>query len=357
MVEVTLENVTMVYSKEVRALDDINWTVPDKTINGLLGPSGCGKTTLMNIIAGLLKPTKGKVLFDGKDVTDLTPQERNVCMIFQKPVVYPYMTVYENISFPLKNMKTPMNVIKERVYRILEFLHLDDQAGVKAGKLSLGDQQKVSLGRVLVRENPCAILLDEPLTNIEPERRPELRILLKEAIKEFTTTMIFVTHDQSEALTVADKIAVMKNGRILQFSTKEELFEHPKHTFIGFFIGSPGMNFINCSIHGDLLDFQEFTTPIPNRAKALKLEGDGFQIGIRPEYVQVNKKERKDWIKFNVKAVRFAGNILIATINKGEIEIRCSLPIGFNIKEEDKVWVSFPEDKIRIYNNKGELLI
>src|SRR5690554_758579 len=197
----------------------------------LLGPSGCGKSTMLNIISGLVQPSEGDVLFDGKRVNELSPRDRNIAQVFQFPVIYDSMTVYENLAFPLKNNKVPAAKIKTRVQEIAEVLEIDDK-------------QKVSMGRGLVREDVSAILFDEPLTVIDPQLKWKLRRKLKQIHEQFDITMVYVTHDQLEASTFADKIAVMYDGQVVQFGSPTELFEAPNHTFVGYFIGSPGMNIV-----------------------------------------------------------------------------------------------------------------
>jgi len=357
MAEIELKNITHIYEGGTKAVEDVSWKIKDGSANALLGPSGCGKTTLMKIISGLLKPTDGRVLFDGQDVTNLSPQERDICMVFQFPVVY-RMSVYDNLAFPLRNMKVPEKIIKEKVMEVIDFLGLREKINTPADRLGPGDKQKVSLGRALVREEPNAILLDEPMTNIEPERRTELRSILKEIQGKLRITMILVTHDQTEALTFADMIAVMNKGKIIQYDTKEELFLNPKNTFVGYFIGSPGMNFLNCSLSKGKLDFGEFTLEISEEIRSLiKQKGTEFQIGIRPEHVLVSRSKRENWIKFKCELIEFHGDALIANLYKGGVKIKSRLPRNFKISEGDDVWIDFPIDKIKIYGTNGELLI
>ena len=210
----------------------------------LLGPSGCGKTTMLNIMSGLLVPSHGKVLFDGRDVTRATPQDRNIAQVFQFPVIYDTMTVAENLAFPLKNRKVPEAQIKQRVGQIAEMLEMSHQLDMRAAGLSADQKQKISLGRGLVRSDVAAVLFDEPLTVIDPHLKWQLRRKLKQIHHELKLTLIYVTHDQVEALTFADKVVVMSRGRVMQLGTPDALFEKPAHTFVGHFIGSPGMNFL-----------------------------------------------------------------------------------------------------------------
>ncbi len=201
----------------------------------LLGPSGCGKTTMLNIMSGLLVPSHGKVLFDGRDVTRATPQNRNIAQVFQFPVIYDTMTVAENLAFPLKNRKVPEAQIKQRVGQIAEMLEMSHQLDMRAAGLSADQKQKISLGRGLVRSDVAAVLFDEPLTVIDPHLKWQLRRKLKQIHHELKLTLIYVTHDQVEALTFADKVVVMSRGRVMQLGTPDALFEKPAHTFVGHF--------------------------------------------------------------------------------------------------------------------------
>jgi glycerol transport system ATP-binding protein len=205
----------------------------------LLGPSGCGKTTLLNIVSGLLRPSQGTVSFDGRDVTLESPQQRNIAQVFQFPVIYDTMTVAQNLAFPLRNRKVPEAQIKARVGRVAEMLELSAQLDQRAAGLAADAKQKISLGRGLVREDVSAVLFDEPLTVIDPHLKWQLRRKLKQIHHELKLTLIYVTHDQVEALTFADQVVVMTRGRAVQIGSASELFERPAHSFVGHFIGAP----------------------------------------------------------------------------------------------------------------------
>src|SRR3954468_3506459 len=226
------------------ALLPLKMSFNDGGAYALLGPSGCGKTTMLNLISGLLAPSQGSVMFDGQDVTHATPQERNIAQVFQFPVIYDTMTVAENLAFPLRNRKVPAQQISKRVGEIAEMLELSGQLNVRAAGLAADAKQKISLGRGLVRENVSAVLFDEPLTVIDPHLKWQLRRKLKQIHHELKLTLIYVTHDQVEALTFAEEVVVMTRGRAVQIGSASELFEHPQHMFVGHFIGSPGMNFM-----------------------------------------------------------------------------------------------------------------
>ena len=257
-------------------------TFSDGGAYALLGPSGCGKTTMLNIISGLLIPSEGTVRIDGRDVTHASPQQRNIAQVFQFPVIYDTMTVAENLAFPLKNRRVPTAQIHKRVGEIAEMLELSAQLDRRAAGLSAEQQQKISLGRGLVRPDVAAVLLDEPLTVIDPNLKFQLRRKLKQIHRELKLTFIYVTHDQVEALTFADEIVVMNRRRAVQVGAAEVLFERPAHTFVGHFIGSPGMNFLpaRASAAGVTVAGQRLPT-LPARAVP---DGD-LKLGIRPEYL------------------------------------------------------------------------
>ena len=237
----------------------------------LLGPSGCGKTTLLNIVSGLVKPSQGSVKFDGTEVSARTPQQRNIAQVFQFPVIYDTMTVAQNLAFPLLNRQKSQpgltaDKIKQRVGQIAEMLEMSGQLDMRAAGLAADAKQKISLGRGLVREDVSAVLFDEPLTVIDPHLKWQLRRKLKQIHNELKLTLIYVTHDQVEALTFAEEVVVMTRGRAVQIGSASELFERPQHTFVGHFIGSPGMNFLPAA---------SSATPMPGATL----------LGVRPEYV------------------------------------------------------------------------
>jgi glycerol transport system ATP-binding protein len=248
------------------ALLPLKMTFDDGGAYALLGPSGCGKTTLLNIISGLVKPSQGGVKFDGVEVTGRTPQQRNIAQVFQFPVIYDTMTVAENLAFPLRNRGASADKIKQRVGRIAEMLEMSGQLNMRAAGLAADAKQKISLGRGLVREDVSAVLFDEPLTVIDPHLKWQLRRKLKQIHHELKLTLVYVTHDQVEALTFADQVVVMTRGRAVQVGSASDLFERPQHTFVGHFIGSPGMNFLPAAV----------TPGAPAGATLL---------GVRPEYV------------------------------------------------------------------------
>ena len=276
----------------------------------LLGPSGCGKTTMLNVISGLLTPSQGRVLFDGRDVTSESPQARNIAQVFQFPVVYDTMTVAENLAFPLRNRQWADDKIKQRVGHIAEMLEMSGQLNQRAAGLSADAKQKISLGRGLVRPDVSAVLFDEPLTVIDPHLKWQLRRKLKQIHHELKLTLIYVTHDQVEALTFAEQVVVMTRGRAVQMGSPADLFERPSHTFVGHFIGSPGMNFIQAQVTQDALQVGAHRLALPPSPKLS--EGD-IQLGIRPEYVRWAQAHAPGALPVNVTQVQDVGTHWIVT--------------------------------------------
>ncbi|NIZ61769.1 ABC transporter ATP-binding protein [Sedimentitalea sp. CY04] len=262
---------------------DLDWT--DGGAYALLGPSGCGKSTLLNIISGLLVPSEGQILFDGKDVTSLPPDQRNIAQVFQFPVIYDTMTVYDNLAFPLRNRGRDEDTVKQRVMAIAEMLEVVDMLDQKAAGLSPDNKQKISMGRGLVREDVNVVMFDEPLTVIDPHLKWKLRSKLKELHQRVKATMIYVTHDQTEALTFAEQVVVMQDGEIVQIGTPVELFERPAHTFVGHFIGSPGMNILPCTLTDGAAYFAD--QPIALEGPIQGTPTGQLEIGIRPEFVSL----------------------------------------------------------------------
>ncbi len=289
MAKITLDNLAHSYlahpaSEADYALKELNHDWADGEAYALLGASGCGKSTLLNIISGLLQPSQGRILFNGNDVTDAPTAERNIAQVFQFPVVYDTMTVRENLAFPLKNRGAEPGYVAQRVQQIAAMIGMEATLDRKARGLTADAKQKISLGRGMVREDVNALLFDEPLTVIDPHMKWELRTQLKSLHHEFGHTMIYVTHDQTEALTFADKVVVMYDGRVVQIGTPEELFERPEHTFVGYFIGSPGMNVIEATLDGPMAVIGD--TRLDLGAGYGALPGK-VEIGIRPEFLRL----------------------------------------------------------------------
>jgi glycerol transport system ATP-binding protein len=305
------------------ALLPLKMTFEDGGAYALLGPSGCGKTTMLNIMSGLVAPSVGTVRFDGRDVTQASPQARNIAQVFQFPVIYDTMTVAENLAFPLRNRKVPQAQINKRVGEIAEMLELSGQLNQRASGLAADAKQKISLGRGLVRPDVSAVLFDEPLTVIDPHLKWQLRRKLKQIHHELKLTLIYVTHDQVEALTFADQVVVMTRGRAVQVGSAADLFERPSHTFVGHFIGSPGMNFLPGQV--DARGFQVGNAVLPLPVGCALPFGD-IKLGVRPEYVARVQPDTAGALPMVVSQVQDVGThvMLTATLAGQTLKARLS---------------------------------
>ncbi len=347
MARIDLDHIRHAYGANPRspkdyALKEVDHAFADGGAYALLGPSGCGKTTLLNIISGLLTPSHGRLLFDGRDVTGLATQERNIAQVFQFPVVYDTMTVYENLAFPLRNRGVPEAEVDRKVREILAMTDLADRANRKARGLTADLKQKISLGRGLVRSDVNAILFDEPLTVIDPHMKWQLRSQLKLLHKRFGYTMIYVTHDQTEALTFAARVVVMFEGEIVQIGTPAELFERPKHTFVGYFIGSPGMNLLPATLDGSTARVGSHAVALPGTPGAV--EG-AVELGVRPEFVRLGR----EGLPVAVTKVEDIGRhkVVRATLEGREI----AAIVGENAEVPAEPHVSFDPAGINLYAN------
>jgi glycerol transport system ATP-binding protein len=324
------------------ALKEMDHVWQDGGAYALLGASGCGKTTLLNIISGLVRPSHGRVLFGDTDVTDAPTTARNIAQVFQFPVVYDTMTVRDNLAFPLRNRGMDPAYIARRIDQIAAMIGMEEILNRKALGLTADAKQKISLGRGMVREDVNAILFDEPLTVIDPHMKWELRTQLKTLHREFGHTMIYVTHDQTEALTFADKVVVMHEGRVVQMGTPEELFETPEHTFVGYFIGSPGMNLLEAEIAGSEARVQGVTVPL---GTAYAPTTGRTQIGIRPDYVIVSD----EGLPVTVRRVEDVGRHRIVRAELAGQPLNAILPEGATLPAEPRV--TFPAGKVNVYAN------
>ena len=317
-------------SDEDYALLPLKMCFDDGGAYALLGPSGCGKTTMLNIISGLVTPSQGTVKFDGRDVKALSPKQRNIAQVFQFPVIYDTMTVAENLAFPLQNRGVAHEHIKQRVGQIAEMLELSAQLDQRAAGLAADAKQKISLGRGLVREDVSAVLFDEPLTVIDPHLKWQLRRKLKQIHHELKLTLVYVTHDQVEALTFADQVMVMTRGRAVQVGPANELFERPRHTFVGHFIGSPGMNFLPARWSGGSVEVMSRKLQTTADPAALAAAGE-FTLGVRPEYVELAAADDPTALPVVVLQRQDVGNYWLLTARYGEHTLRARLEPGSDV--------------------------
>jgi glycerol transport system ATP-binding protein len=321
------------------ALLPLKMTFADGGAYALLGPSGCGKTTMLNIISGLVAPSQGTVKFDGETMNTRTPQQRNIAQVFQFPVIYDTMTVAENLAFPLRNRGVAADKIKQRVGKIAEMLELSGQLNSAPPAWRPMPSRRSRLGRGLVREDVSAVLFDEPLTVIDPHLKWQLRRKLKQIHHELKLTLIYVTHDQVEALTFADQVVVMTRGRAVQVGSASDLFERPQHTFVGHFIGSPGMNFLPAAL-------------LPGAPAGAKT------LGVRPEYVALADPQAAGALPATVRQVQDIGTywLLTATLADGSV-VRARLrPEQAVPSAGDSVWLGLLNPHTCFYNDAEELV-
>ena len=320
---------------------DLDWT--DGGAYALLGPSGCGKSTLLNIISGLLVPSEGRILFDDKDVTDLPPDQRNIAQVFQFPVIYDTMTVRDNLAFPLRNRNVPEDKVAARVAEIAEMLEVTEMLDTRASHLSPDNKQKISMGRGLVRDDVNVVMFDEPLTVIDPHLKWKLRSKLKELHQRVKATMIYVTHDQTEALTFADQVVVMQAGEIVQIGTPVELFERPQHTFVGHFIGSPGMNILPAVEDGSRVMFEGTTVTLEGPTTGA---GGKTEVGIRPEFVGI----ADTGIPARVIKVSDIGRHAVVETMVGDTAVK-AVTENASLTQGEEIHLSFRPDQTRLYRD------
>jgi glycerol transport system ATP-binding protein len=314
------------------ALKRVDLVWDDGGAYALLGPSGCGKTTLLNIISGLLAPSEGSILFDGVEVKGKSPEERQIAQVFQFPVVYDTMTVYDNLAFPLRNRGVPEKQVDSRVRAIADMTDLTGMLNQKAAGLTADGKQKISLSRGLVREDVNVIMFDEPLTVIDPHLKWKLRSKLKELHQRIRVTMIYVTHDQTEALTFADKVVVMHEGWVVQQGTPVELFERPRHTFVGHFIGSPGMNLMPCELAEGGIRVSGYPINIAHQI-AVPKAGAKLELGVRPEFVTFVEPGTADSLPVDIVSVRDTGRNRIVETDFAGHKVRALVAEGVPVPE------------------------
>ena len=347
MATIELVGVSHSYEAGKRAVQDINLTWEHGSSNALLGPSGCGKTTLLSIISGLLKPSEGRVLLDGVDVIQKSPRQRNIAQVFQFPVVYETLSVFDNLAFPLRNRGVPIHLVKTQVQDMAEVLELSHLLKKNASRLGAAEKQLISLGRGIIREDLAGILLDEPLTVIDPQQKWHLRRKLKQLRERFKVTMIYVTHDQHEALTFADQVTVMNMGEALQTGSPQELHDNPQAPFVGYFIGSPGMNIFPAFIKDNRVWAGDFHMPMPADASS----EDDLKIGIRPEFVRLSATQQDGWMECVVQTVYMTGSSIILDLCGRGLEFKVRTPETSTYQAGDTVWALFPQAATKIYVN------
>ena len=359
MTRVVVENLTKTFGKTV-AVSELNLEVKDKEFVSLLGPSGCGKTTTLNCISGLEKPTKGDIYFDGQAVTEMEAKDRGVGLMFQSYAIFHHMSVFDNLAFPLQIRRRPEAEIQQEVRSMADFLGIEDLLAVKAARLSLPEMQKVALGRTLLVK-PKVLLLDEPLSNLDATVRAVVRAELKRLQKEVAQTTIFVTHDQLEAMTLSDRIAVMNLGKLHQYDAPETVYNHPTNRFVANFVGSPSMNFVDVSyeVNGQArLVNSNFAIEVPEWRNHLSKYASGSEltVGIRPERLVVSRSG--SGIPATVTVTEPIGFESILTLQLGGLMVRAVVPLKTNFQAGEKVTLSFDKDYLHVFDRRsGDAII
>lgn len=360
MANVTLRNITKRFG-DLEAVKNLSLEVKDRSFVVLLGPSGCGKTTTLRCVAGLQSPDEGEIYFDKKLVNDLSPADRNIAFVFQFYALYPHLTVWENVAFPLRAERLSKAELNQRVEKILKLLRIESLKGYKPRRLTSGQAQRVALGRAIIRK-PRVFLLDEPLSNLEAKFRERMRSELKRLQTSIGATTLYVTHDQVEAMSMADEIAVMDLGVVQQIGTPKEIYSHPANLFVANFIGSPGMNFLECRFsEGSRVTLGgnsgSFYLELPQDCLATvreKASGKGLVVGIRPEDISFCNRNDPHALKAEVYVFEPLGSENIINLKIGETIIKVRTSPSFVVREGEEVWIRFKEKKVHIFDKNTE---
>jgi multiple sugar transport system ATP-binding protein len=350
MAEIRVENVRKVFGKVV-AVDDVSLAIGDREFIVLLGPSGCGKTTLLRCIAGLEQVDGGRVFFGGRDVTDLAVRQRRISMVFQSYAVFPHMTVFDNVAFGLRMQHRPDADIKKRVQAAAELLHIEELLDRFPAQLSGGQRQRVAVARAIAYDADV-LLMDEPLSNLDALLRLEMRAELKRLLAELNTTVVYVTHDQVEALSLGDRIAVMKSGAFLQVDTPISVYDRPAAHFVGSFIGSPPMNFLTASVADSASALLVAGMKLPlSPAVAAGLQAGGQSevwLGIRSENIEPLNRPDADCLPAKVLVVEPLGSHNLLTVQVGGATIKVNAHPDAGFLAEQEIWLRLSADKIRL---------
>lgn len=340
MAGIRVENIEKVFGK-VKALDGVSLEVRDQEFVVLLGPSGCGKTTLLRIIAGLEHAEAGRVFIGERDVTTLPPRSRKIAMVFQNYAVFPHLTVFENIAFGLRMQKAPPERVKVQVDRAATLMHIENLLGRYPAQLSGGQRQRVAVARALAVE-PEVLLMDEPLSNLDALLRLEMRAELKRLLAESRTTTLYVTHDQVEAMSLADRIAVMNAGRLVQYDEPMKVYQEPADTFVGGFIGSPPMNFLRLAVEGNQAKMQSFALDLPSTPP-----GPEVLLGVRPEDLEAHLEPQPQSFPAEVLVVEPLGPHLLLTLMHERQPLKVTVPPDFGTRPGQTLWLRPQPGRLR----------
>jgi multiple sugar transport system ATP-binding protein len=355
LASVRLENLVKRFGN-VTAVDNLSLEIADREFLVLLGPSGCGKTTALRCIAGLETPESGSIYIGERTVTDLPPKDRDVAMVFQSYALYPHMNVYDNLAFPLKMRKYNNREIDEKVKKAAELLRISELLRRKPKQLSGGQAQRVALGRAIVRE-PKVFLMDEPLSNLDAKLRLYMRAELKRLQKDLGITTVYVTHDQAEAMTMGDRVAVMNIGQLQQLATANEVYNKPRNLFVAGFLGSPPMNFIDCTLKkGGILESKIFRLQLPVLiagavSKETELEA---VLGFRPEDVTLTYDPACEGIEAEVYMYEPLGSESIADLKTDGGLVKAKTAPDFKLKIGDKLWFTIRQDAMHVFDKKTQ---
>lgn len=366
MATVSLKGIKKVYDNQVTAVHDFDLEIQDKEFVVLVGPSGCGKSTTLRMVAGLEEISEGELQIDGRKVNDLASKDRDIAMVFQNYALYPHMTVYENMAFPLKLRKTSKAEIDRRVREAAEILDITEYLDRKPKALSGGQRQRVAIGRAIVRE-PKVLLMDEPLSNLDAKLRNQMRAEIIKLRHKINTTFIYVTHDQTEAMTLGDRIVIMKDGFIQQIGTPQQVFDHPANLFVAGFIGVPQMNFFDAQLvvrdnryKVQLLDAEmELNEPMQQRLRAANVSGQAVTLGIRPEHITYGALAGQHSFEGTVDVSEMMGSEIHLHINAGGRDVVLRVPTAELADEERnsmcygaKVRFAFRSDLIHLFDRE-----
>lgn len=347
---IEIKSVQKKFGDEIVAVDDVSLTIQDGELVVLVGPSGSGKSTTLRMIAGLETPSSGDIIINGRRVNDVQPQNRDIAMVFQSFALYPHRSVRGNISFPLEARDLPENKINNRVREAAEMLEITELLDRKPVNLSGGQQQRVALGRALVRD-PEAFLMDEPLANLDAKLRKEMRTEVVRLQQELNVTMIHVTHNQQEAMTMGDRVAIMNNGRIQQLAPPKEVYRHPANRFVAGFIGSPSMNLLIGSIKGNNFhsNFEDIGIRLPN-SLAADVTTDPLTLGVRPENVQIVDTPDEYTFEATVDVVELIGSAQVIHITSDKVEFLAEVDPDYEVSTGDSLLFRLPPKKINLFD-------
>jgi multiple sugar transport system ATP-binding protein len=357
LAKVILENIRKSFGA-VKAVDGVSLEIADREFLTLLGPSGCGKTTTLRLVAGLEELTEGNVYIGDKLVNDVAPKERNIAMVFQTYALYPHMNVFDNIAFPLKIRHMEKSEIQKRVKEAAETLEIGNLLKRKPKELSGGQRQRVALGRAIVRK-PAVFLMDEPLSNLDAKLRVYMRAELKRLQKRLDTTLIYVTHDQVEAMTMSDRIAIMNEGRLQQVDNPTNIYFNPTKLWVAGFIGSPPMNFFDCTLvekeGRGVLDVTEFQVPLSTENLAAirkSASTSDLVLGVRPEDMTVTKHSVPNGIQAKIYVTEPIGDSVIVDARIGRTLTKAKAPPSFEAKLDDTVYLTFDTQRMHVFDKK-----